>query len=191
MARTNSALKEAYQELLSGLPEERREVAKFVNAAGRPSLYSDELAETICQRMVDGENLMRICADPAMPTRMTIYNWMERRPDFYAKYLRAKDGLADWHFSRIDTVVDECTNEDVQRARLLFDAHKWLAEKLSPRQYGPQKQHVEITGAIDMQVSTLDVRALSLEQREQLKALLIAARDASTMKTIEHDPGDQ
>lgn len=31
--------------------------------------YDVEIAETICHRLINGESLRAICADPAMPTR--------------------------------------------------------------------------------------------------------------------------
>jgi hypothetical protein len=38
---------------------------------GRPSAYSDKIAEAICDRLVDGESLSAICADPGMPGKAT------------------------------------------------------------------------------------------------------------------------
>ena len=39
---------------------------------GRPSDYSAEIAEAICDRLVNGESLRAVCADPAMPARATV-----------------------------------------------------------------------------------------------------------------------
>ena len=36
---------------------------------GRTSGYDVEIAQTICERLVNGESLRAICADPAMPGR--------------------------------------------------------------------------------------------------------------------------
>jgi hypothetical protein len=39
---------------------------------GRSPGYTTEIAETICNRLVDGESLRAICADPAMPSKATV-----------------------------------------------------------------------------------------------------------------------
>ena len=140
--------------------------------------------------MATGKTITQICNTEGFPASRTLIDWLATKPSFRERYARAKEITADWHFSRVLEVAEDENITDIQKARLRVDAHKWYAEKLSPRQYGQQKQQVEISGGIDVSVQTLDVRALSIEQREQLKALLIAARDASTMKTIEHKPDD-
>jgi hypothetical protein len=40
--------------------------------------YDVEIAETICERLVNGESLRAICADPAMPARATVFRWLAR-----------------------------------------------------------------------------------------------------------------
>ena len=43
---------------------------------GRPTLYSDELAATICRRLAEGESLRKICANPTMPDKSTVLSWL-------------------------------------------------------------------------------------------------------------------
>ena len=45
---------------------------------GRSFGYSTEIAETICDRLVNGESLRTICADPAMPAKATVCRWLAR-----------------------------------------------------------------------------------------------------------------
>jgi hypothetical protein len=47
---------------------------------GRTSGYDVEIAETICERLVNGESLRAICADPSMPARATVFRWLARNP---------------------------------------------------------------------------------------------------------------
>src|SRR5271169_4511560 len=49
---------------------------------GRPSAYSDKIAEAICDRLVDGESLRAICADPGMPARATVFRWLASNQEF-------------------------------------------------------------------------------------------------------------
>ena len=43
---------------------------------GRPTKYTDALADEICRRIAEGEMLMQIVRDEHMPERKTVYNWM-------------------------------------------------------------------------------------------------------------------
>ena len=43
---------------------------------GRPSKYTPELAQEICQRLANGEPLRQICRDEHMPSWVVIYDWM-------------------------------------------------------------------------------------------------------------------
>lgn len=59
---------------------------------GRPSLYTPELAEEICERMVGGEDLVSIVEDSEhIPNLSTIFRWMEAFPSFREMYARARD----------------------------------------------------------------------------------------------------
>ena len=49
---------------------------------GRTSGYDAEIAETMCERLVNGESLRAICADPAMPARATVFRWLARNQEF-------------------------------------------------------------------------------------------------------------
>jgi hypothetical protein len=75
---------------------------------GRPSAYSDKIAETICGRLVDGESLRAICADPAMPARATVFRWLARNQEFRRSYALARQCYAEDFASsrRRDKLVD-------------------------------------------------------------------------------------
>src|SRR3954469_20408045 len=46
------------------------------------STYDPELGAAICRRVAAGESLRSICADPAMPTGKTVWNWARAHEDF-------------------------------------------------------------------------------------------------------------
>lgn len=60
---------------------------------GRPTGYTVAIAETICQRVAEGENLNTISRDEAMPAQSTIYKWMEQNPELSQFYLNRKPVL--------------------------------------------------------------------------------------------------
>lgn len=152
---------------------------------GRPSTYSDEIADIICDRMINGENFSQICADPMMPSRAALYRWRAARPDFDARCARAREALADFLLDKIEAMAEATTEENYQSQKVKISTAQWRAEKMAPRTLGP-RVNTEITGGatVHVQHTTVDVRVLSPEAREAFKQALLAA------KTIEHDPDE-
>ena len=106
---------------------------------GRPSDYSDDIAERMCLRISEGETLSAVCSDPAMPARTTAYQWMDKEASFAHRYARARERQADAHADEIlsaSTLPDDCTSQQINAARLRVDALKWTAAKLRPSAYG-------------------------------------------------------
>jgi transposase-like protein len=59
---------------------------------GRPSLYTDEIADRILVELLDGRRICEICADPGMPSAAAVKLWvMEDRNGFAARYRRVRD----------------------------------------------------------------------------------------------------
>lgn len=103
---------------------------------GRPSLYSQELADKICSLIAEGYSLRKICDMEGMPTKETVRVWLrdENKASFTAQYARARDEQADHYADEITEIAD--TEEDPQKARVRIDARKWVASKLKPKKYG-------------------------------------------------------
>ena len=130
---------------------------------GRPSLFSVEIAQEICSRIMDGESLRKTCRDEHMPERMTIFRWLHDNTEFCDQYARAREIQADTLAEEILEIADDgrndtyTTNDDdgegvervnhdvIARSRLRVDARKWYASKLSPKKYGDKVQQ-EISG---------------------------------------------
>jgi transposase-like protein len=76
-----------------GFAARYREALRLGNAPrGRPSLYTDEIADRIMGELLEGRRLSDICADPDMPSAAAVRVWvMEDRNGFAALYRRAKD----------------------------------------------------------------------------------------------------
>jgi hypothetical protein len=58
---------------------------------GRPSEYSQEIADAICERIAEGEPLRVICREDGMPAWRTVYDWLSKREEFSARFTRARD----------------------------------------------------------------------------------------------------
>lgn len=133
---------------------------------GRPSEFTQETADIICERIADGESLRSICADEDLPNKATVFRWLNAYKEFSDQYARAREEQAETLADEIVGIADEeCTfikggkgqddGEEVEvafdatavaRNRLRIDARKWVAAKLKPKKYG-DKVTQEHTGA--------------------------------------------
>jgi hypothetical protein len=126
---------------------------------GRPSDYTPEIAERICERLVCGkddkpESLRSICRDDDMPDLRTVMRWLTKHEEFRQQYALAREAQQEMHQEEIKEISDNCT-DDVQlllgteesgiakidhsaiaRARLQIDTRKWLMSKMAPKKYG-------------------------------------------------------
>ena len=124
---------------------------KEKSKGGRPSEYTDEIADKICEMLATSDRgLSDICMSEDMPGRSTVYQWLNANKGFADKYARAKDMQADY-MAELVLKVSKDDSKDmamgaegmypngvaVQRSRLLADNYKWAAAKLSKR-YSPK-----------------------------------------------------
>lgn len=118
---------------------------------GRPSSYTTELADAICDRIAEGESLRAICRGEDMPAMSTVFRWLATDEAFAEQYARAREEQAEALADEIVSISDEAEvvtkqqGEDVvlaldptavARNRLRVDARKWVAAKLKPKKYG-------------------------------------------------------
>lgn len=115
---------------------EEKGQAKESAKRGRPSLYSEEIATTICQRLALGESSRVICEDEGMPSRITLLNWLNTKPEFCAIYARAREAQADHLDEEIQIEALAATPETVNVARLRIETMKWRAARMAPKKYG-------------------------------------------------------
>lgn len=120
---------------------QRQAVAK----AGRPSLYSAELAEIILERLAAGESMVQVCSDEEMPGLRTVMRWAADHPSFGTEYAQAREAQAEVMDDKILTAADAAST-DPQAARVKIEAYKWRAAKLAPKRYGDK---IDVTSGGD------------------------------------------
>lgn len=122
---------------------------------GRPSEYTQEYGDRICERLAEGFSLRTVCEQEDMPSIATVFAWMRKDEMFLKQYARAKQESADAMAEEILDISDNGTNdwmekhygeekswvtngEALQRSRLRVDTRKWLMAKMKPKKYGDQ-----------------------------------------------------
>lgn len=120
---------------------------------GRPSIFTQEIADTICERLMHGETLRQIVLDEAMPHRATVHRWLATNETFRDQYAQAREYQADTIFDEMFDIADDGTNdwmlrkqgeddievvnhEHIQRSRLRIDTRKWALSRMAPKKYG-------------------------------------------------------
>lgn len=155
------------------------------NKGGRPTLYSLEIALEICDRIAEGESLVKICSDAKMPKKTAVYEWLLRHKEFAEIYARAREDQADTLADEIHAIADElpqqvvdekgnATRYDsayVQWQKNRVDARKWVAAKLKPKKYSDRIAHVGDNEAdsININVNIFDEMIKNLELKRQAK----------------------
>jgi hypothetical protein len=115
---------------------------------GRPTIFTQSIADQICKRLAEGESLRRICRDEELPMESTVRAWaLKDLHGFYAQYAQARDLGLDVMADQVQEIASGALDaSDVPRARLEFDAKRWYLSKLAPKRYGDRIQN-EVTGA--------------------------------------------
>lgn len=137
---------------------------------GRPSDYTQELADRICDLLSDGISLRRVCSMESMPAKITVLRWLRIHEDFRTQYARAKEESADTHADDMTDIADDGSNDwtealdkdgeptgrmvpnldHIARSRLRVDTRKWIAAKLKPKKYGEKIEH-EHSGKLSLE----------------------------------------
>jgi hypothetical protein len=143
------------EQATKGKPEHLAAKGKKI---GRPSSFTQHIADIICVRISEGESLKSITMDEEMPDRATVYRWLAADPVFCDMYTRAREDQADTLADEILAIADEQpeiiavtdkrTGELIEHKldgaflqwqRNRIDTRKWIAMKLKPRKYGDRQ----------------------------------------------------
>lgn len=165
-----------------------------VNKGGRPSIYTDNLADAICVRLMEGESLRSICRDDDMPSISTVMLWTLNDKDFATKYEHARKIQAEVWFDDIVDIsatplvgekvttstgeksrTETVKGDNVERSRLMVHAKQWALGRMNPKRFGDKLQQ-EHSGPDGGPIQVSDVSLTDAERADRIAALLDAAR---------------
>lgn len=124
---------------------------------GRPSDFTQEIADEICDRLAKGEPLAAICRDDHMPDRTVVYDWQKVREDFSQRIAHARvDGfdtlaaecleIADTTEEGVETTekpdgsIETRTGDMLGHRKLRIETRLKLLAKWDPKRYGDKVQ---------------------------------------------------
>lgn len=105
---------------------------------GRPSTYTEEMGNLICDKLTEGVSLRKLCMSEEFPNASTVYVWLDRFPSFAEKYVRAREAATEDMLEAILEIADDPKIE-VQDKRVRIDTRKWAMSKLNMKKYGDKK----------------------------------------------------
>ena len=118
---------------------------------GRPSKYTKEIAEQMCELLSDGVPLREICRMEGMPQWRTVYNWMYSDDALGEDGVGLSSAIARAREVGYDAMAEECL--------IIADTPKW-----------GQKQVMSDDGATTTIEDMLGHRKLQIETRLKLLA---------------------
>lgn len=160
---------------------------KEVTTMGRPSIYSDELANDICTRLGLGESLRKICLDEDMPSLRSVMYWLTTKPDFLQQYTRAREIQAETQFDELIDIVDQhpdlahVVGKDGELIEVKFDSsyvawmklrvdtRKWTAARMAPKKYGEHKAPEQKEDQTVIDVSVRDLMDVAVKRLELIR----------------------
>ena len=167
-------------------PEEKKKI-------GRPTMYSPELAEKICDLIRNGLSMRQISKTPDMPYVSTIQRWKDEHPEFCAQSARAREESAEKFNDDLIELQEHLKNQLMQRLfsgedfpKGTVDAYKTLMHEYARQaglrddsRFGDRKK-VALTGADGgaiaiEQKTTLDLSNLTIEELHKLDMILANA----------------
>lgn len=128
-------------------------ITNVANPVGRPTDYTPEYAEKICERIAEGMSLRSVCKADDMPAMSTVFKWLRLHKEFTEQYAHATEERTEAMVEDILDIADDGTNdlmtivkgnaeyevenkEVTNRSRLRVDTRKWIMAKMKPKKYG-------------------------------------------------------
>ena len=151
-------------EQLRAIRQERAEERRGEKLpAHRPSTYTEEEGQALCEWITNGHSLNSWCRATGR-SAYSVYGWMRSEPDFARRYAQAHEDRTDTLADDMLEIADEMAGSDsiaaVSAAKLRIETRKWIASKLKPVKYG-EKQLVETSGQVTFQLGvpsrTIDI----------------------------------
>ena len=140
---------------------------------GRPTKYKPEYCEEVIRLGKEGKSIAQMAAFFDVD-KASVFRWAEESDDFRTALARARVHSQNWWE---DKAQQNLASRD-------FNAQLWLKSVASRfRDDYTERTQTEITGkdggAVKVETKTIDSRALTPEQREALRSILMAAKESA------------
>jgi hypothetical protein len=118
-------------------------------------MMNEDDARKVIDKLYSGVTLTRALDGDGTKIR-SFYKLIRKIPLLEQDYMRAQQAKAELQVDQIAEIAD--TEPDPNRARVMIDARKWYASKMSPHKYG-DRIDLNITQSIDISKALNDARS--------------------------------
>lgn len=145
---------------------------------GRPTDYSDELADVICERMVTGKSIRKISEMEDMPCEDTIYTWLAKHSYFSEKYRVAAE-------HRTNRFMEECVDlsDNMPDGIMFIGLDGRLYERIEVLQLTVRERAEAGLSPIGLTVELIGKRKLQIETRMKASAQMNPRKYGPRMTT--------
>ncbi len=139
--------------------------------------WADDEIEELLDRTSKGEQLTKLCSDARMPSRSSVYSWIESDPEFAGRFRAARARGVHALAEQCLDIADEPAADAVVVAnkRVRIDTRLRLAGKWLASEYG-DKLDVKHSGEV---VNRHDLSGYSADELDALEKLVAKSADAS------------
>ena len=118
----------------------------------RPSEFTEEMADRICELVAGGMFLTDVCAREDMPAMSTVIRWRADRPAFDRLVHLAQEAMGQGLLKQALEIADDCSGDDgggageggarrgayvaIERAKLRIDVRFRMMARLTARRCG-------------------------------------------------------
>jgi hypothetical protein len=119
---------------------------------GRPSTYSDAIADAIVDAIAEGGLITRICQKDGFPDYKTFRRWRDERDDFAKRIAHARKDQSEVYRDEITELNASMDAANWQYVNARIRNTQWLLGKLNSAQYGDKLQHTDPDGNGPVQI---------------------------------------
>lgn len=104
--------------------------------------YSQALLDIICQKVVEGMPLTKVCMQPGMPSYGQVARWRQHISGVEEAIMKAREMRSEWSHDRVMEIAenDPYNMTQATHAKTKIEAYKWSAEKMDASRFGNKKQ---------------------------------------------------
>lgn len=114
----------------------------------RPSKYTPEVVDRICEGLSEGNSLRQLCRQEGMPSRATILRWINDKPKFREQYQEACQFRAECIMDEMIDIADDASRDwkqvgnrrvldkaVIRRDRIRLETRKWALPRMQLKKH--------------------------------------------------------
>tara|TARA_Y100000816_G_C25948291_1_gene494637 strand:+ start:224 stop:631 length:408 start_codon:yes stop_codon:yes gene_type:complete len=103
------------------------------------------ITDQICQELMSGTPLTKICRSKDLPSLATVHRWIAKHPSFAKQILQSRKVGCQYYLDKMVEELETMTAKDVGIIREKLQHYRWLSSKLLPSLYGDKQEVIQDT----------------------------------------------